>query len=75
MFKFLQQQAASTSVFCATAPELKGVTGVYFNNCYRCNPSNMALDPDLAARLWSVSQEMIINIMKKDKLWETLALK
>ncbi|OAD59436.1 WW domain-containing oxidoreductase [Eufriesea mexicana] len=69
------QQAASTSVFCATAPELEGVTGFYFNNCYRCDASNTALDPALAARLWSVSQEMIINIMKKDKLWETLALK
>ncbi|CAK9821593.1 WW domain-containing oxidoreductase [Anthophora retusa] len=69
------QQAASTSVFCATAPELEGVTGFYFNNCYRCDPSNAALDPALAARLWSVSQEMIINVMKKDKIWETLALK
>ncbi|CAK9807295.1 WW domain-containing oxidoreductase [Anthophora plagiata] len=69
------QQAASTSVFCATAPELEGVTGFYFNNCYRCDPSNAALDPMLAARLWSVSQEMIINVMKKDKIWETLALK
>ncbi|KOC70667.1 WW domain-containing oxidoreductase [Habropoda laboriosa] len=69
------QQAASTSVFCATAPELEGVTGFYFNNCYRCDPSNTALDPTLATRLWSVSQEMIINVMKKDKLWETLALK
>lgn len=69
------QQAASTTVFCATAPELEGVTGVYFNNCYRCDPSNAALDPALASRLWTVSQEMIINIMKKDKLWETVALK
>ncbi|XP_006619095.1 WW domain-containing oxidoreductase isoform X1 [Apis dorsata] len=69
------QQAASTSIFCATAPELEGVTGCYFNNCYRCDPSNAALDSALATRLWSVSQEMIINIMKKDKLWETLALR
>ncbi|XP_031833660.1 WW domain-containing oxidoreductase isoform X2 [Nomia melanderi] len=69
------QQAASTSIFCATAPELEGVTGVYFNNCFRCDPSTPALDSALATRLWSVSQDMIVNIMKKDKLWETLALK
>ncbi|XP_078041246.1 WW domain-containing oxidoreductase isoform X1 [Augochlora pura] len=69
------QQAASTQVFCATAPELEGLTSVYFNNCYRCEPSNAAQDSALATRLWSVSQEMIVNIMKKDKLWETVALK
>lgn len=66
------QQAASTPIFCATAPELIGLTGVYFNNCYRCDPSNTVLDSALASRLWSVSQEMIITAMKKDKLWETV---
>ncbi|XP_012274614.1 WW domain-containing oxidoreductase isoform X3 [Orussus abietinus] len=69
------EQAASTSVFCATAPELEGATGVYFNNCYRCEPSNAALDPTLATRLWNVSQEMIISVVKRDKLWYDLALK
>ncbi|XP_015601890.1 WW domain-containing oxidoreductase [Cephus cinctus] len=69
------QQAASTTVFCATAPELEGATGIYFNNCYRCDPSNAALDPALAIRLWNISQEMIISIVKRDKLWYDLALK
>ncbi|XP_035739674.1 WW domain-containing oxidoreductase-like [Vespa mandarinia] len=69
------QQAASTTIFCATAPELEGATGLYFNNCYRCDPSNFAVDSALASRLWSVSQDMIINVMKKDKLWQELALK
>ncbi|KAK9696526.1 short chain dehydrogenase [Popillia japonica] len=36
------QQAASTTIFCATANELNGVTGVYFNNCYRCEESKAA---------------------------------
>ncbi|XP_014210952.1 WW domain-containing oxidoreductase [Copidosoma floridanum] len=62
------QQAASTSVFCATAEELKGISGTYFNNCYRCDVSSTAFDPQLSLRLWDVSQEMIINIMNKDKL-------
>ncbi|KAK0083566.1 hypothetical protein PV325_002948 [Microctonus aethiopoides] len=69
------QQAASTSIYCATVPELQGATGVYFNNCFRCEPSNAALNPSLASRLWNVSQEMIINIVKRDKLWYDLALK
>ncbi|KAJ8680938.1 hypothetical protein QAD02_016725 [Eretmocerus hayati] len=68
------QQAASTPVFCATAPELEGATGLYFNNCYRCDESHTALDPHLASRLWDVSQEMIVSVVKRDKLWYDLAL-
>ncbi|XP_018058913.1 PREDICTED: WW domain-containing oxidoreductase-like isoform X2 [Atta colombica] len=52
------QQAASTVIFCATAPELEGVTGSYFNNCCHCQPSNAALDSALAAQLWTLSQDM-----------------
>ncbi|XP_066600590.1 WW domain-containing oxidoreductase isoform X2 [Prorops nasuta] len=64
------QQAASTIVYCATAPELEGATGLYFNNCYHCVPSKAALDSALGVRLWSVSEEMIINVMKKDIIWK-----
>lgn len=75
MRNILQQQAASTTVFCATAPELEGITNIYFNNCYYCDPSNTALDPALAGRLWFLSQNMIISVMKKDKLWIDYGLK
>lgn len=60
------QQAASTVVFCATAPELEGVTGGYFNNCYRCQPSNSTLNLALAAQLWTLSQDMITDILKRN---------
>ncbi|KRT82518.1 dehydrogenase, partial [Oryctes borbonicus] len=42
------QQAASTTIFCATANELSGVTGVYFNNCYRCEESKAASNDEMA---------------------------
>ncbi|XP_072752276.1 WW domain-containing oxidoreductase [Anoplolepis gracilipes] len=61
------QQAASTTVFCATAPELEGVTGGYFNNCFRCQPSNPALNVALAARLWTFSQDMIADSLRIDE--------
>jgi WW domain-containing oxidoreductase len=54
-----QQQAASTTVYCATAPELEGATGLYFNNCCRCEPSKAAQDPELARVLWQLSTKMI----------------
>ncbi|XP_050463823.1 WW domain-containing oxidoreductase-like isoform X2 [Cataglyphis hispanica] len=64
--KWPSQQAASTVVFCATAPELEGVTGGYFNNCYRCQPSNAALNLALAERLWTLSQDMITDFLKRN---------
>ncbi|PSN49771.1 WW domain-containing oxidoreductase [Blattella germanica] len=61
------QQAASTSVYCATAPELEGATGLYFNNCCRCEPSVPAQDPDLARILWELSERMIQSIISPEK--------
>lgn len=57
------QQAASTSVFCATALELNGTTGVYFNNCFRCEEGKMAQNDEMAAKLWRISCEMIGDVM------------
>ncbi|KAF2881212.1 hypothetical protein ILUMI_24958 [Ignelater luminosus] len=57
------QQAASTTVYCATALELAGVTGVYFNNCCRCQESESAQSDELAKALWDVSEEMIKNVL------------
>ncbi|XP_050579287.1 WW domain-containing oxidoreductase isoform X1 [Bombus affinis] len=69
------QQAASTSVYCASAPELEGITGCYFSNCYRCDPSKTALNPQLAERLWFVSEKMYTSCMKNKKLREKFQLK
>lgn len=53
------QQGASTTVYCATAPELTGLTGMYFNNCYICEPSKLSQMEELARDLWKLSEEMI----------------
>lgn len=53
------QQGASTTIYCATAVELAGVTGLYFNNCYRCEESVTAKNDELALKLWEISMEMI----------------
>ncbi|XP_015837994.1 WW domain-containing oxidoreductase [Tribolium castaneum] len=62
------QQAASTTVFCATAIELIGVTGVYFNNCFRCEESPSAKNDDLAEMLWKLSVEMLVGVVGKNIL-------
>lgn len=58
------QQAAATSVYCATASELTGLTGIYFNNCYICEPSKLSQDVSLAKELWDVSENMIKGVLK-----------
>lgn len=53
------QQGAATTVYCAVAPELEGLGGMYFNNCYRCLPSLQAQDPAAALSLWELSERLI----------------
>lgn len=56
---FLQQQGAATTVYCAVAPELEGLGGMYFNNCFRCVPSAQAQDPSSALSLWELSERLV----------------
>jgi retinol dehydrogenase-12 len=49
------EQGASTPVYCATAPELAGVTGQFYINCREADPSRVAT-LELAGRLWECSE-------------------
>jgi NAD(P)-dependent dehydrogenase (short-subunit alcohol dehydrogenase family) len=62
------EQGASTSTWAATSPTLDGIGGVYCENCNIAEPTvpgsptariegvdAHAIDPDVAARLWTVS--------------------
>ncbi|XP_074490378.1 WW domain-containing oxidoreductase [Sebastes fasciatus] len=53
------QQGAATVVYCAVAPELEGLGGMYFNNCFRCLPSVQAQDQGNAASLWELSERLV----------------
>jgi len=52
-------QGAATSVYVATAPELEGIGGRYFADCNEETPRKYANNPQYAARLWEISEEMI----------------
>jgi len=58
------QQAASTTIYCATVAELEGLTGVYFNNCYICEPSKLSQNEGMAKDLWKLSLEMIEGVFE-----------
>jgi len=59
------QQAASTTVFCATATELTGLTGLYFNNCFFCEPSKLGQDDQLSEELWTLSESICKRILEE----------
>ncbi|KAI5100392.1 WW domain-containing oxidoreductase [Silurus meridionalis] len=52
------QQGAATTVYCAVAPELEGLGGMYFNNCFRCVPSTQSQDQSSALSLWELSERL-----------------
>ncbi|KXK59636.1 hypothetical protein AWW66_23175 [Micromonospora rosaria] len=53
------QTGAATPVHLATAPEAAEVTGGYFVRGTQTEPSSLARDPDAAARLWALSEELV----------------
>lgn len=57
-FKTLEQGAA-TSVYAAVSPALADVGGRYLDNADLGTPADYAVDPDAAARLWALSEEMV----------------
>lgn len=53
------QQAAATTIFCCTAEEITGLTGLYFNNCFVCEPSGLAHNDELSRSLWEISEKLL----------------
>jgi NAD(P)-dependent dehydrogenase (short-subunit alcohol dehydrogenase family) len=64
------EQGAATSVWCATSPQLDGLGGVYCENCDIAiavpgdstelrGVRSWATDPELADRLWSLSEQLL----------------
>lgn len=52
------QQGAATTCFVGTNPALEGVSGYYFQDCNAVKLIGHGEDDVLAAKLWSVSEEM-----------------
>lgn len=52
-------EGACTSVYLATSPEVKGVTGKYFDHCAAVAPSWLALDQHLAQQLWEWTENAV----------------
>lgn len=56
------QQGAATEVYVATSPTLAGVSGEYFADCNVAVPRADANDPELAKKLWEVSEKIVAEL-------------
>jgi len=52
-------QGAATQCYLATSAAVAGATGAYYADCNPAEPAPIASDPELAARLWDVSEKII----------------
>jgi WW domain-containing oxidoreductase len=52
-------EGAATEVWAATHPSLAAVSGEFFANCNIAKPRADANDPELARRLWEVSEKIV----------------
>jgi NAD(P)-dependent dehydrogenase (short-subunit alcohol dehydrogenase family) len=52
------EQGAATTIYLATAPEVEGRSGLYFDQCKPATPSAAAQDDDDAHELWVQSVRM-----------------
>eukprot|EP00951_Prasinocladus_malaysianus_P038133 scaffold416137_cov43-Prasinocladus_malaysianus.AAC.1 len=54
-------EGAATSVWLAAAPSDELGEHLYFTNCRPLEPSEAALDPGEAKRLWEASEKMLLE--------------
>jgi NAD(P)-dependent dehydrogenase (short-subunit alcohol dehydrogenase family) len=58
-FAMSPEKGARTQVYLASAPEVSGLTGGYWEKCAPVSPSDQAQDDDAARRLWEVSERLV----------------
>ncbi len=58
MFQISPEQGAQTSIYLASSPEVKGVSGQYFVNCKPARSSASSYDEEAQKRLWEISEQM-----------------
>jgi hypothetical protein len=52
-------KGAATSIYLASSPDVKGISGQFFVNCKAVPTTDEADDPETAKRLWDVSMTLI----------------
>ena len=58
-FMLSNEQGAQTPLYCATAPELRGVSGRYYDRSRETVPSPLAQSEELAQELWDRTEQLV----------------
>lgn len=58
-------KGSETTVYLATEPSLARTTGKYFNNKQISKPSLQAMDSESAAKLWQISEQLLVTDTNK----------
>jgi retinol dehydrogenase 12 len=62
LFLISNEEGAKTQLYCATAPELAGITGRYYDKSREVRPNPLADDPALARELWIRTESAIASV-------------
>jgi NAD(P)-dependent dehydrogenase (short-subunit alcohol dehydrogenase family) len=58
-FLLSAEQGADTPLYVALSPEIAGQTGLYFKKCAVVAPNKLALDIELAQRVWAATEQLV----------------
>ena len=61
LFLISNEEGAKTQLYCATAPELAGISGRYYDKSREVPPNRLAEDPALARELWTRTESAIAS--------------
>ena len=53
------KEGAQTTIYCATEDAIATESGKYYSDCREVNPSNSALDKEMAKQLWKLSEKAV----------------
>ncbi|XP_052749775.1 retinol dehydrogenase 14-like [Galleria mellonella] len=62
-------EGAQTTIYLAVSPEVASVSGKYFVDCHQEVSSKTSRDPELARKLWEVSEKLVcLNKLMNDNI-------
>ena len=61
LFMVSNERGARTPLYCATAEELRGVSGRYYDRCREKTPSALARSDALARELWERTEQLVAS--------------
>jgi hypothetical protein len=59
------EQGADSLIWLATSPEAASLKGQYISNRRPVSPSKQAMDPKLAADLWTLSEKLCAEVASR----------